>query len=155
MAALLALKNILIGAIPTFILVWLLFLYISHVFLAPLQATLKKRRDATSGLRERAEASIAQAEQKTAEYEAALRAARAEVYRIQEQERQKALEHRAEVVRQAHERAEQAAAAAREQIRGDAEAAQKTLATQADAIASSIADAILKPAGASSRGGRA
>jgi len=155
MAALLALKNILIGAIPTFILVWLLFLYISRVFLAPLQATLKKRREATSGLRESAETSIAQAEKKAAEYEAALRAARAEVYRIQEQERQKALEQRAEVLRQAHERAEQAAKAAREEIRADAETAKKTLAAQADAIAASIAQAILQPAGASRRGGTA
>ena len=137
MAALLALKNILIGAIPTFILVWLLFLYIDRVFLRPLQATLKKRREATSGLRESAEASIAQAEKKTAEYEAALRAARAEV------------------LRQAHERGEQAAKAAREQIRGDADAAKKTLAAESDAIASSIAQAILKPAGASRRGGTA
>lgn len=152
MAALLALKNILIGAIPSFILVWLLFLYISKVILAPLAATLKKRREATTGLRESAEASIAQAEKKTAEYEAALRTARAEVYRIQEQERQKALEHRAEVLRQAHERAEQASKAAREEIRGEADAAKKTLAAQADAIASSIAQAILKPAGASRRG---
>lgn len=153
MAALLALKNILIGAVPTFILVWLLYIYIDRVFLGPLKATLKKRREATSGLRESAETAIAQAEKKTAEYEAALRAARAEVYRIQELERQKALEHRAEVLRQAHERAEQAAKSAREQIRAEADIAKQTLAAQADAIASSIADAILKPVGATSQGG--
>ena len=153
MAALLALKNILIGAIPTFILVWLLFLFIDRVFLSALIATLKKRREATSGLRESADAAIAQAEKKASEYEAALRAARAEVYRIQEEERQKALEQRNELLRQAHERAEQAARSAREQIRAEAEAAKQSLAAQAEAMASSIADAILKPVGASSQGG--
>jgi F0F1-type ATP synthase membrane subunit b/b' len=149
MGALNALKPIVVGAIPTFILLWLLYFYISRVFMRPLQATLQKRRELTAGLRENAEAAVAQAERKAAEYRDALQSARADVYRIQEQERQKALDQRAELVRQAQQRAHEMVNQARQEIQADAETAKKTLASEADQIAASIMRAILQPAGRS------
>ena len=65
------------------------------------------RIEATAGLRQRAEAKVAQAEQRSVEYQNALRAARSELYRIQEKERQGALEKRAEVVQLAQQQAAQ------------------------------------------------
>jgi F-type H+-transporting ATPase subunit b len=143
------LKHLLVGAIPTFFLVWILYLYVSRFFFGPLEKTLGRRREATTGLRQTAEAALVQAEQKTAQHQEALRTARAELYRIQEQERQKALDQRAELIRQAHQRSDELVRGARQQIRDEAERAKKTLAGEADQIAAAIIQAILKPAGPS------
>ncbi len=150
MGALSALKQILLGAIPTFLLVWILYFYTTRIFFRPLQKTLRKRHESTVGLRKAAEANLARAEQKTAEYQEALRSARSELYRIQEQERQSALERRAEVLRQAQQRAEETVFRARDEIREDVETAQKSLSAEAGQIALSITQSILKPVAVSS-----
>ncbi len=148
-----ALKNLLVGAIPTFLLVWILYLYVTRVFLRPLEITMRKRREETVGLRQTAEAALAEAEKKTAKYQEALRSAKAEIYHIQEQERQRALEQRAEIVRQARQRAEEMANSARQQIHEDAENAKKTLASEAETLAVSITRVILRTAPHASHAG--
>ncbi len=145
MGALSALGQILLASVPTFLLVWILYLYTTRVFFRPLEKTLQKRHQSTVGLRKAAEADLARAERKTAEYQEALRAAWAEIYRIQEQERQSALDQRAEIVRQAQQRAEEMVTQARQEIRDDVEDAKKRLAGDAEQIAISITRAILKP----------
>ena len=154
MQALGALKEILIGAIPTFILLWVLYLYVTYVFYRPLEKTLRKRREDTAGLRQTAEAALGEVEKQTARYQEVLRSAQLEVYRIQEQERQRALEERAEMVRQARARAEQLIATARQQIDQEAEAAKVTLGAEAEQFAASIIQAILKPATLAAPAGR-
>ncbi len=151
MQALMQLKQIVVGAIPTFILVWILYLYVSRFFFGAFEKTLRQRRESTSGLRQTAEVSLVQAEQKTARYQEALRTARAEIYRIQEQERQEALERRGELLRQAHERSQAMVHGARVQIRDEAENAKKSLAAESDQIAAAIMQAILKPAASRGR----
>ena len=157
MAALVALKQILLASIPTFLLVWILYLYVSRVFFQPLQEVLRRRRESTTGLQQAAEANLAQAEQKTAEYQKALRTARAELYRLQEQERQKALDQRAAIVQQARARADEMVGRSKQEIRGDVETAKKGLAAEAEQLAQAITGAILKPsqatAGAPGSGG--
>ena len=83
------LGGILLRAVPTFILVVLLHLYLKFIFFKPLERVLRQRYDATEGARKLAEESIARASQKAADYEAALRAARAETYKEMEQLRRK------------------------------------------------------------------
>lgn len=146
MEPLVALGRILIQAIPTFILVWIVYFYATRIFLRPLQKTMYERYQATGGKRELAERSLAVAEQKAAEYAEALRAARMELYRQQEQERQQVLERRAEVVRQARQRAEEMVARAKREIQEDVEEAKKCLASESEALAQSIRHAILGPA---------
>ena len=58
MQTLVALGDILVKAIPTFILVWILYSYISRMFLKPLQKTLQQRQESTEGLRKAAEERI-------------------------------------------------------------------------------------------------
>ena len=70
---LIALQGIILKAIPTFCLVWILYFYIRRFFLAPLEKTLDQRHEATAGLRQAAEARVNQAEQKAAAYQEALR----------------------------------------------------------------------------------
>src|SRR5438270_7171941 len=79
------LGGILLRAVPTFILVVLLHLYLKFIFFKPLERVLRQRYEATEGARKLAEESIARAARKADEYEAALRAARAETYKEMEQ----------------------------------------------------------------------
>jgi F0F1-type ATP synthase membrane subunit b/b' len=123
MQTLVALKDILIKSIPTFFLVWILYWYIARFFLQPLQKTLKQRQDSTEGLRRTAEERISLAERKTSEYQEALRTHSAGVYRQQEQDRQRAMERRAEILRQARQRAEEQTAQARREILQEVEEA--------------------------------
>jgi F-type H+-transporting ATPase subunit b len=153
METLLALKDILLRAIPTFLLVWILYFYITRVFFQPLQKTLQRRHEAAGGLRQAAEAKLTLAERKTKEYQEALRAAWAELYRQQEQERQRALERRAETVRKAREQAQQMVARAHQEIQKEVEAAKLGLAAESEQMARSIAQAILEGAAAASPSG--
>ena len=150
MQTLIALGGILLRAIPTFLLVWLLYLYVTRVFFRPLQETLRKRYEATGGLRKLAEGNVVTAEQKAAQYEESLRAARSELYQQQEQERQKALERRSEVLRRARQHAEETVAHAKQEIQQDVEEAKQRLAAESEPMARSIIHAILEPAASSS-----
>ena len=69
------LGELLLSALPTFLLVLFLNYYLKFVFFQPLEKALKQRYDATDGARKLAEESMQRADAKTAEYEATLRAA--------------------------------------------------------------------------------
>ena len=75
---------LLIGSIPTILI--FLFLILAYKFLlhGPLLKVLAERRSRTEGAVERAHAAIAAAEAKAQEYEARLRAARAEIFHARE-----------------------------------------------------------------------
>src|SRR5439155_7729126 len=104
------LGGILLRAIPTFVLVLLLHFYLKFIFFKPLQRVLRERYEATEGARKLAENSLAKASAKAAEYDAALRNARAETYKELEHLRRKLQEDRAASVREARGRAEAAVA---------------------------------------------
>jgi F-type H+-transporting ATPase subunit b len=146
MEPLVALGEILLGAIPTFLLVWVLYFYVTRVFYRPLEETLQKRHESTEGMRAGAEASIAAAQRKALEYEESIQAALAALYQHQEQERQKAIERRTEVVKGARAQAEEMVAKAKQEIARDVEEAKKRLAVESEPIAQSITRAILEPA---------
>src|SRR5436190_21266486 len=114
MAVLGTLGQILLASIPTFVLVWILYLYISRLFYRPLQQTLRKRQEETEGLRKSAASAVTAAEQKTAQYQEALRKTRTQMYAVQEDERQRALDRRAEIVHQAHDQAKKLVAQAKQ-----------------------------------------
>jgi F-type H+-transporting ATPase subunit b len=139
-------KELFLQALPTFFLVLILYFFIKSVFIGPLEATLRKRREATDGLREAADAAIARAEAKANEYHKALLSAKSDIYHVQEQERQKGLDQRASLLGQAQQRAAEMVGRAKQEIQSDAEDAKKTLASDAEQIAASITNAILKPA---------
>ena len=79
-----ALGGILLKAIPTIVLVLILHFYLKRMLFAPLERVLKQRDEATPGARSAAEESLEKAERRAAEYEAAIRDARSEVYKEQE-----------------------------------------------------------------------
>jgi F-type H+-transporting ATPase subunit b len=138
-----ALSGILVRAVPTFLLVFFLHFYLKYMFFRPLDKVLHARYEATEGARLRAAESLKRAAAKTAEYEAAIRAARAEVYRTQEQLHRRLQEEHAAQIHAAREQAEAAVRDAKAQLAAEVEQAKTDLAAQSDALASQIADVIL------------
>src|SRR5258708_19859681 len=99
-----ALGEILLKAVPTFVLVFVLYLSLARMFFRPLEEVLKRRYEATEGARKLADESLAKAAAKTAEYEAAIRAARGEVYNeLGQLRRQLQADHAAAIEKARHE----------------------------------------------------
>jgi F-type H+-transporting ATPase subunit b len=142
------LGELLLGSIPTVILVALLYALYSAIVHKPLRRVLEERRSKTEGAVEKARADIAAADARTAEYEQRLREARAAVFKAQEARRQAALQVRANAVTEARNRAQAQVQAARQDIDKDKEAAQVGLQGEAAALAREIVQRVLQPAGA-------
>src|SRR5947199_4245449 len=138
------LGGILLRAVPTFILVVLLHFYLKFIFFKPLARILRQRYEATEGARKLAEASLAKASEKAAEYEAALRAARAETYKELEQLRRQLQDERSAGVREARTRAEAAVGQAKAALHAELEGLKKNLEAESDALADRIANKILR-----------
>lgn len=138
------LGELLLKAIPTFLLVVLLSLYLKGVFFKPLEKILKQRYDATEGARKLAESSMERAAAKAHEYEAALRTARAEIYQAQALAHKDLQEKAAAQIGAARRQAEAAVEEAKQLIAEDAEAAKASLAAESEALANQIADSILR-----------
>ncbi len=100
------LGELLLGAVPTVILLVLLYALYSAIVHKPLQRVLAERRSKTEGAVEKSRADIAAAEARTSEYEQRLREARAAVLRAQEARRQAALEARGLAVNEARSKAQ-------------------------------------------------
>jgi F-type H+-transporting ATPase subunit b len=137
------LGGILLRALPTFFLVVLLHFYLKHTFFKPLKKVLRDRYDATEGARKLAEASLERASRKAAEYEAALRSARGDIYKELEQMRRGLQDERAAAVRAARTEAEAAVGKAKVELGAEAENLKQSLQADSEALANQIADKIL------------
>ena len=142
-ATLHALGGILLRAIPTFLLVILLHFFLKYSFFRPLERVLKARYEATEGARARAEQMVERAAARTAEYEAAMRSARAEIYQAQDQLHQKLEEERKAELQAARASAEGLIREAKAQLALDVEKAKQDLQGQSEALAAQIADTVL------------
>jgi len=142
------LGELLLGAIPTVVL--LLTLYgLYHVVLhKPLEAVLAERRKRTQGAVEKARADINLAAQRATEYETRLREARMNVFKSLDQRRKQAMEAREHAVAQARESAHQKVAEAKAQIEADSAAARAGLGAESDRIANQIIGTLLQGVGA-------
>ncbi|HEV2279649.1 MAG TPA: ATP synthase F0 subunit B [Acidobacteriaceae bacterium] len=78
------LESLAIGAIPTLILFILLVFAYRFILYRPLMKVRAERRERTMGAMEKSRLAIAAADARTQEYEAKLRAARAEIFRQRE-----------------------------------------------------------------------
>lgn len=141
---LIALKGILLSAVPTLVLVFLLHFYLKRIFFRPMEKLLHERREATEGARQSAEQSFAAAESKAAQYEAALREARGEIYREQEQLRRTLRDEQSAAVAEARAKAGQMVEEARQQLAADAAAARRSLESESEALSDLIAQRVLR-----------
>ena len=147
------LGGLLLGSVPTIILVILLFAIYTAVVHKPLTKVLAERHSRTEGAIEKARADIAQAEARTAEYEQRLREARMTVFKSQEARRQQALQARAAAVAEARTRAQAQVEQARAAIEHDKVVAKTGLEAQSGELATAIIRTVLEPATQSPAGG--
>jgi F-type H+-transporting ATPase subunit b len=140
--------ELLLGAIPTIII--LLLLYAAYSFLVgrPLRRILAQRRGLTEGAILKARADVAAAEARTAEYEEKLREAKSAIFKAAEARRQAAQHARDAVIAQAREAAHQQIRAAQAALEQDMNAARATLQAESELLANQIIQVVLKPAGA-------
>ena len=142
------LGELLLGAVPTVILLALLYVLYTAIVHKPLRRVLDERRSKTEGAIEKSKADIAAAEARTSEYEQRLREARAAVFRSQEAMRQAALQARANAVKEARNKAQAQVQAAKADIEKDRATAEQGLQAEAAALAREIVRRVLEPAGA-------
>jgi F-type H+-transporting ATPase subunit b len=139
------LGELLLGSIPTIILLTLLYAIYKSVVHKPMEKVLAERHRQTEGAIEKARADIAAAEARTAEYEQRLREARMAVFKQQEARRQQSMQARAEALAAARTRAQQQIAEARAAIEQDKIAAQTRLQADAATLATEIIRIVLQP----------
>ena len=142
------LGELLLGAVPTVILLALLYALYTTIVHKPLRSVLEERRSKTEGAVEKSRADIAAAEARTTEYEQKLREARAAVFRAQEARRQTVLQARTNALNEARSKAQAQVQAAKKDIQNDRAAAEKGLPADAAALAQEIVRRVLQPAGA-------
>jgi len=144
------LGELLLGAVPTAILLALLYFLYTVLVHKPLMAVLAERRARTEGALEKARADIAAADARTAEYEQRLREARLKIFKNLEMRRQRAMQSRAEAAAQARARAQEQVKAARAAIEQDKQQAMAKLQADAERLAAEIVRVVLQPVEAAS-----
>jgi F-type H+-transporting ATPase subunit b len=142
------LGELLLGAVPTVILLALLYALYTAIVHKPLQRVLDERRSRTEGAVEKSRADIAAAEARTSEYEQRLREARATVFRAQEARRKAALDARTAALNDARTKAQAQVQVAKADIQKDRDAALDGLQAEAQSLATEIMRRVLEPAGA-------
>jgi F-type H+-transporting ATPase subunit b len=142
------LGELLLGSVPTVILLAVLYALYTAVVHKPLQRVLAERRDKTEGAVDKSRADIAAAEARTTEYERKLREARAAVFRAQEARRQAVLQARTNALNEARRKGQAQVQAAKQDIENDRAEAEKALPAAAGALAQEIVRRVLAPAGA-------
>ncbi len=139
------LGELLLAAIPTVVVFIILFLAYRLIVHRRLVAVLDERRARTAGAVEKANADIAAAEARTAEYEQRLRDARLSIFKKQEARRQQSLQARAAAVAEARAAADARVKAARTSLEQDVKDAKVKLEAESEALAAQIIRTVLKP----------
>lgn len=138
-----ALGGLLLQAIPTICLLLIVHFYLKFVFFRPMKEVLEKRRAATEGARESAEAMLKKAAEKADALDAALRKAREEIYQENETTRRKWIDEQTtrleEVRKESRERIHQA----KIELDAQAAAAKKSLEAAAESLAEDITRSLL------------
>jgi F-type H+-transporting ATPase subunit b len=126
------------------LILFLIFVFVlNQILFKPVSKVLNERESLTEGAAAEARAAARQYQTRLANYEEAIRQARAETYRRLEQGRKAALEDRQQVIDAARARAESEISVAREQIAAEAVAARFELERESRQIAEQISRTIL------------
>ena len=137
--------ELLLGSIPTMVLLVLLWGFYSLLVHRPLSRLLAERRARTEGAIEKARADTLEAEARTAAYEQRLREARMAAFRAQEARRRQILEARAATIEAARAKSQERIAQAKAAIENDKLAAQATLQAESSRLAAEIVRTVLSP----------
>lgn len=139
-----------IGAIPTLILFIVLVLAYRYILYRPMMKVRAERRERTVGALESSRLAITEADVRAQEYEAKLRAARAEIFRGREQRIQQWNAERDRAVAAARLAAQQRVEAAQAALEIQTAQARREIEASAGALAAQVLAAVLPPAVAES-----
>ena len=145
------LEAMFVGAIPTAILFAVLVIAYQFLVQGPLTATLSKRRALTEGAMEDAQAAIARAEARAAEYAARMRQARAEAAKLREQRVKQWNAERDAALDAARKAAGLKVSQARVVLEAEAAAAKQTILSTASDLAGLVVRAVAPAAAGGSR----
>jgi F-type H+-transporting ATPase subunit b len=134
---------LLIGSIPTILIFLFLVFAYKLVLLDSLRKVLVERRLRTEGAVEKAHAAIAAADAKAQEYEAKLRAARAEILRAREERVKAWTAERDSALASARQAARERISAARAELQAQAQSSRQEIERGADSLAADVLKAIL------------
>ena len=140
--------QLLLDAIPTVVLLLLLYAIYQNFLRKPLERVLAQRRERTEGAVAKARAEVASAEARTQEYEQKLREARLVIFKAQDARRQQAQQLRTQALAEARQRAQQQLKEAKVAIDQDMAEARTGLQAETQRLAADIIRTVLKPAGA-------
>ena len=140
--------DLLLGAIPTVVILLLLYLAYDLLVSRPLRRLLAQRRGLTEGAIVKARADVAAAEARTQEYEQRLREAKSAIFKAMEARRQAVQKAREEAIAQAREVARQQIREAQAGIEQEVSEARAGLQAESERLANRIIQVVLKPAGA-------
>ena len=136
--------NVDFSMLVTVLYVIILYVFLGRFFFRPIMEILHTRRQLIEGRLEESQRRMQIVEQRTSEYEQAIRTARSEAYRQQELERERSLSEKGEFVRKAKAEAEVAVREGREQLAAQANAARAGLTAEVDNLAKQLAEAVLR-----------
>jgi F-type H+-transporting ATPase subunit b len=142
------LADLAVGSIPTLILFTLLVLAYRFILYGKLMEVRAERRERTAGAFEKSRLAIAQADVRSQEYEARLRAARAEIFRGREQRIQQWNVQREAALAAARQVAQQRVQAAQEALATQGAEARRQIEASASQLAAQVVAAVLPSASA-------
>jgi len=117
------LGELFLGAVPTVIIFLFFFLFLRWAFFAPIQKAMAERKALIEGARAEAATVEAAAKRELDTYTQALRSARAEVYKEQEDARQIVLDERAQLLKAMRARSQDEVSEAKKKIAAETTAA--------------------------------
>ena len=138
-----ALGELLLNSLPTIFMFAVLYLAYRFLVHVPLMKVLAERHSKTEGAIARAQADIAAADAKTADYEARMREARMAIFKSQEAQRKRFLESRSSTLTEVRASAERRVKDARAEIEKEAINAKGGLQAQSESLAAEIIRAVL------------
>jgi F-type H+-transporting ATPase subunit b len=137
------LGELFLGAVPTVIIFLFFFLFLRWAFFAPIQKAMAERKALIEGARAEAATVEAAAKRELDTYTQALRSARAEVYKEQEDARQIVLDERAQLLKAMRARSQDEVSEAKKKIAAETTAARAEIEKQTPTLAAEIARMIL------------
>lgn len=138
------LYNVLVRAVPTIVTLLTLYGVLNFVLFRPLVQVLEERYRKTEGARQAAADLIAQAAQRTDEYENRIRAVKQEMYREIEEARKRAIAAQAKTLEDARHRAAELLASVQEELDRETAKARQALTDDTEKMADQLADRLMR-----------
>jgi F-type H+-transporting ATPase subunit b len=137
------LGELLLNTVPTIILFLMLYVAYRKLVHEPMMKVLAERHAKTAGAVAKAQADIAAAEARTAEYEQKMREARAGVFKTMEARRKQLMDARAAGIAEAKAKSQAQVKTAKAEIEKEAATAKAGLQTQVEALAQEVINAVV------------